>query len=612
MSSQAVKLYLRIRNSKDALPYTVNHATIKFDSESVTFHKIFLKDSSQQDIYEELGKPLVDNLIRGINGIFLAYGTSGSGKTYSLLGETSFEGLLLKALEDVFARAKILKSKKSISIVLSCFEIYNDRIKDLAKVLSDGKQRYGEESLEIREHQGNVYIDNLTVTHIESLQEAIHMINEGKRLRRSQANNSENLTHVHTVFKITVAQKEMNMTKSGILTLVDLADSDSGEESINKTLNSLKNLLVDLQQGHHASSDECTLSKILASNFKNHCLTSVLFHIHPSQSRQSISTLNYADLCFLHSNNATAENLVFKSHQQTNRLKKLQDEIRELKHQIDKSQEHHELKLRSFGDIIGFNIEVENATINPTSKERKMIEAHLDSVIILDGVENRNRRLEAKLNKNTKMFEEIQKFEQKNREKNQAQIKALEDQIRGVKIQIIELNDKIQESIRKKTTVKAEELQQVLLANHMKLEENAAVIQNLPFTLQSIASDMRAMTDYKDIGRAELENELSQKFDLSEAAHSRLMNKTKTETESALKYLDQEIRRFENECNVYIRQKLSNISEFQKEVVSLYSIYQSHEKVIKDIESGAFNGGIKPIYITVHDLPKPPQREKFP
>lgn len=612
MSSQVVKLYLRLRNIKDSLPYTINHTSIQFESESVTFHKIFSKDSSQQDLYEELGKPLVDNLLRGINGILLAYGSSGSGKTYSLLGEPNFEGLILKALEDVFARAKILKSKKNIAIVLSCFEIYNDRIKDLARVLTDGKQRMGEESLEIREHQGNVYIDNLTVTQIDSFQEAVHMIQEGKRLRRSQSSNKENLSNVHTVFKITVSQKEMNMTKSGVLTLVDLADSNSGEESIVKTLSSLKNLLIDLQQGHHASSDECTLNKILASNFKHHCLTSLLFHVNPAQSKESISTLNFANLCYLHSINTTAENLVFKSHQQTNRMKKLQDEIRELKHRIDKSQEHHELKLRSFGDIIGFNVDVENAAINPTSKERKMIESHLDSILILDEVQNRNRRLESKLDKNTKIYEEIQKFEQKNKEKNQAQIKALEDQIRGVKIQIIELNEKIQENVRKRTVTKSEELQQVLLANHLALEESAAIIQNLPFTLQSIASDMRAVTDYKDMGRAELENELSKKFELAEAAHSRLMNKTKTETESALKYLDQEARRFENECNVYIREKLATVTELQKEIVSLYGLFQAFEKLIKEIEIGAFNGGIKPIYITVHDLPKAPQREKFP
>jgi hypothetical protein len=612
MASQVVKLYLRIRNSKEFHPYQISNSSIEYNSESVTFHKIFPKDSSQQEIYEEIGKPLTDNLLRGINGILLVYGTSGSGKSYSLLGDTGHEGLIPRLLEDIFGRVKILKSKKSIAIILSCFEICNDRIKDLAKVLSDGKQRFGEESLEIREHHGNVYIDNLTVTQIETLQEAQQMIQEGKRLKRSQSLNGENLSHIHTVFKITVSQKEMNMTKSGVLTLVDLADSDSGQENIEKTLASIKNLLVDLQQGHHASSDESTLSKILSNNLKHHCLTSVLFNVHPGQLRQTTESLAYANLCYLHTNNTTAENLVFKSHQQTNRMKKLQDEIRDLKHSIDKSQEHHELKLRSFGEIIGFNIDVESVTTNPSSKERKIIETHLDSVLILDEVHNRNKRLEVKLMKNTKIFEEIQKFEMKNKEKFQNQIKNLEDQIRAVKIQIIELNEKISENIRKKTSTKAEEFQQILLANHLELEEKAAVIHNLPFTLQSIASDMRAMTDYKDLGKSELEQELVQKFDLCEETHKKSLSKIFQENENALKQLDQEARRFELECNSYIREKQEKVAGIQNEIIQIYALFQNIDKIIKDTESGAFHSGIKPVYMTVHDMPKHPMREKFP
>ena len=612
MASQVVKLYLRIRNSKETSDYTTTNTKIEFCNESVTFHKVFNKDSQQAEIYDEIGKPLTDNLLRGINGILLVYGTSGSGKSYTLLGDNGNEGLIPRLLEDIFSRVKILKSKKSIAIILSCFEIYNDRIKDLAKVLSDGKQRYGEESLEIREHHGNVYIDNLTVTQIESIQEAHHMIQEGKRLRRSQILGNENLSHIHTVFKITVSQKEMNMTKSGVLTLVDLADSDSGETSITKTLSGLKNLLVDLQQGHHASSDECTLSKILSNNLKHHCLTSVLFNIHPGQQRQTLDTLSYANSCYLHTNNTSAENLVFKSHQQTNRMKKLQDEIRDLKHTIDKSQEHHELKLRSFGEIIGFNIDVESVTTNPNSSERKMIEKHLDSVLILDEVQHRNKRLESKLGKNSKIFEEIQKFEVKNKEKFAQQIKNVEDQIRGVKIQIIELNEKISDNIRKRVSVKSEEFQQILLANHMELEEKAAVIQNLPFTLQSIASDMRAITDYKDMGRAELEHDLVCKYDSAEESHCRALGKVRAETEASLKAMEQEARRFELECNSYLREKLAKIAAIQQEIISVYNLFQSTDRLIKEVESGQFHSGIKPVYMTIHDMPKHPAREKFP
>lgn len=240
------------------------------------------------------------------------------------------------------------------------------------------------------------------------------------------------------------------------------------------------------------------------------------------------------------------------------------------------------------------------------------MDLHLNSCETLDEVENRNRRLEAKLNKNCNMFDEIHKFELKNRAKNAEQIKSLEDQIKEIKIQIIELSDKIQENVRKQVSIRTDELQRVLLSNHMELEEKAAVIHNLPFTLQSIASDMRAIVDYKEMGKAELEYQLVRQYQDSEESHNKNVSKIKTDTEHGLKQLDQEARRFEIECNNYIRDKFEKIKKFETELVGCYEVYLDQEKLIKDIEAGVFNNGIKPIYITVHDIPKPPQREKYP
>ncbi|OMJ71462.1 hypothetical protein SteCoe_30329 [Stentor coeruleus] len=613
MASQVVRLYLRVRHTKDQANYTIDHKTFKYNNDNYVFHRIFSKETSQQDLFEEVGRPLVDNIMRGINGILLAYGASGAGKTHSLLGDHEQEGIVQRALEEIFQRAKVLRTKKNIGVVLSCFEIDKERIRDLARILSDGKQHFGEESLEIREHQGNVYIDNLTITQIDSLHEALHMIQEGRRLRKAPDLNVESHSLVYTVFKITVSQKEMNICKAGTLTIVDLADSDSVQEGITKTLESLRHLIVDLQQGHHASSDESTLTKILASNLKHNCLTSVLFHINNSQDKPSHNTLDYSNNCYSHINNPSAESVVFKSQQQIMRIRKLQDEILDLKHQIDKAQEIHESKLRGFGDIIGFNIDIESVINgNNMEKEKKNIESHVNSVEVLDEVQIRNKRLELKLKKNSKIFEDLQKFESKNKDRNSEQIKTLEDQIKSVKIEIIELNEKIQENVRKKLNSRTEELNQVLLSNHMELEEKAAVIHNLPFTLQSIASDMRAVIEYKELGKSELEFELSKKFQQNEENHSKNMVKIKQESEQSLKTLDSKMRGFETECNIYIREKCEKIKRIEKEIIGLYNLFVDHDRLVKNIESGVFNHGIKPIYITIHDIPKPPQREKFP
>ena len=611
MASQIVRMYLRLRNVKNTpRATTADNKSFSLGKESFFFQKVLESECSQEEVFDEIGKPLIENVMRGSNGILTAFGPTNSGKTYSLLGEYGQEGIIPKIFEELFLRASLLKSKKTMGIVISYIEIDDDKIRDLIKILQDGIQY---EPVDIREYQGHVYMDNLSIIQIDSLQTAINLIQEARKKRKASIQNIENTSMVHTLLKITVSQKEMNISKAGTLAIVELADSDSGKEHINKELEALKNLIVDLQQGHHASSDESMLTKILANNLKNNCLTSMLFHINGLQEKQTLNTLHYSNSCYLNTAAASAERVLFKSHQQADRIKKLQDEIKDLKHKIDKTQELHEGKLRSFGDIIGFNIDVE-AVINayPGSKARKSVEIHLNSCEALSEVENRNRRLEQKLVKNNKIYEEILKFEQKSREKNQHQIKHLEDQIKDVKLQIIELNEHIQDNVKKQISARTDDLQRVLLTNHMELEERAAVIHNLPLTLQSIASDMRAIVDYKEMGKAGLEDDLFNQYQLNEENHNKNISKLKIETDHALKLCDQETRRFENECNAYIREKFEKIQKTETEVIACYDIYMKQDKLIKDIESGAFNNGIKPVYMTIHDMPKAPSRERFP
>ena len=613
MASQTVKFYLRAWSSDSSKSFAVDQKTINFESKNFAFHRVFSTENSQNDLFEEFGKPLVDNIMRGTNGILLAYGPSGSGKSFSLLGEPGEEGIIIRTLEEIFLRAGFLKGKKNIGIVLSFFEVDNGRIRDLSKIVSDGRQRMKEEFLEIREHQGNVYIDSLTVTQVESFKDAMQMIAEGKRLRKVPDLKLGNQSLVHNILKITVSQKDLNISKAGTLTIVDLADSDSAENDINKSLESLKNLLIDLQQGHHASSDESTLTKVLSNNLKNNCLTSVLFHIHAGDDRQTLNTLKYSNSCYASAEVSNTENNLFKSYQKTGRIRKLQDEISDLKHHIDKTQELHEGKLRSFGEILGLNLDIESViNASPGSKERKIIENHIFSIETLGEFENRNKKLEKKLQKNAKLFEEIQKFEILNKEKNSNYLKSLENQIKDFKIQIIELNEKIQESIRKQINTQKDELQRVLVSKHMEIEEKAAVIHNLPYTLQSLASDMRAITDYKEMGKAEADFELSKKFLANEESHKKAIFRLQNEANSKLFNFDSETRRFELECSNYLREKLEKIRKIETECIGCYETYIQQDKLIKDIENGVFNNGIKPVYMTVHDYPKPPMREKYP
>jgi hypothetical protein len=60
----------------------------------------------QEDVFTEVGKPLVEHAVQGYNACCFAYGQTGSGKTYSMFGKETGEhdlrGMIPRAAEELF------------------------------------------------------------------------------------------------------------------------------------------------------------------------------------------------------------------------------------------------------------------------------------------------------------------------------------------------------------------------------------------------------------------------------------------------------------------------------------------------------------------------------
>ncbi|CBZ51363.1 unnamed protein product [Neospora caninum Liverpool] len=63
-------------------------------SQDFTFDYVFGEHSSQEAIFERIGKPLVHSVCSGFNATLLAYGQSSSGKTYTIIGDRDQEEVL--------------------------------------------------------------------------------------------------------------------------------------------------------------------------------------------------------------------------------------------------------------------------------------------------------------------------------------------------------------------------------------------------------------------------------------------------------------------------------------------------------------------------------------
>ncbi len=80
-----------------------------------SFQKIFNDATTQKEIFNELGLPLVKDLLDGKNGLLFSYGVTGSGKTYSMIGNQNEPGILQRCLDTVFNSISFTQAKKYVS-----------------------------------------------------------------------------------------------------------------------------------------------------------------------------------------------------------------------------------------------------------------------------------------------------------------------------------------------------------------------------------------------------------------------------------------------------------------------------------------------------------------
>ncbi|NXU75432.1 KIF23 protein, partial [Oreotrochilus melanogaster] len=67
-----------------------------------SFKEVFGTRVVQKELFEVVAKPLVEDLIRGKNGLLFTYGVTGSGKTHTMTGSPGDGGLLPRCLDMIF------------------------------------------------------------------------------------------------------------------------------------------------------------------------------------------------------------------------------------------------------------------------------------------------------------------------------------------------------------------------------------------------------------------------------------------------------------------------------------------------------------------------------
>ncbi|KAJ2966770.1 hypothetical protein NUW58_g10589 [Xylaria curta] len=200
-----------------------------FDRSYWSFDKSDPDYAGQENLHNDLGKPLLDNAFQGYNNCIFAYGQTGSGKSYSMMGYGKEHGIIPKICQDMFERIGGLQQDKNTrcTVEVSYLEIYNERVRDLLNPSTKG-------NLKVREHPSTgPYVEDLAKLVVGSFQEIENLMDEGNKARTVAATNmNETSSRSHAVFTLILTQKtfdtdtKMELEKQAKISLVDLAGSE--------------------------------------------------------------------------------------------------------------------------------------------------------------------------------------------------------------------------------------------------------------------------------------------------------------------------------------------------------------------------------------------------
>jgi kinesin family protein 18/19 len=168
------------------------------------FDRIFSKYHSTPDVYENTCAQLVPSVIEGYNACVFAYGTTGSGKTYTMTGTVDQPGIMVLILKDLFKAIEEKRVDKEFSIKMSYVEIYNEVIYDL--LIPHGKDQY----LDLREDPVNgTCIAGVTEFVVKEPKEVMNLLTIGNKRRTTEATmaNAES-SRSHAICQIMLITKD--------------------------------------------------------------------------------------------------------------------------------------------------------------------------------------------------------------------------------------------------------------------------------------------------------------------------------------------------------------------------------------------------------------------
>ncbi|CAI0442652.1 unnamed protein product [Linum tenue] len=280
-----------------------------WSAESYKFDDVFTETASQRRVYEAVAKPVVESVLSGYNGTVMAYGQTGTGKTYTIgrMGkdDAAERGIMVRSLEDILSGT----SSSSDVVEISYLQLYMESIQDL---LAPEKV-----NIHINDDPktGELSIHGATLVKLRDLDQFLELMRIGEANRHA-ANTKQNTesSRSHAILMVfvrrSVPQKsedeigvvpnlprgnDLCKVRKSKMLIVDLAGSERIDKTgsqghlleeakfINLSLTSLGKCINALAENSlHIPTRDSKLTRLLCDSFGGSARTSLIVTIGPS------------------------------------------------------------------------------------------------------------------------------------------------------------------------------------------------------------------------------------------------------------------------------------------------------------------------------------------
>ena len=164
---------------------------------------VFGNSCSNAFIFKTFGEPLINKALDGYNAVLFMYGQTSSGKTFTLFGGGSTEGLVGHALEYIY-QSVINNQDTEYLIKVSYAELYNEELKDLLSPVPNENLKI------IDDPMLGPIIQNITQENFSTAQNVKDLLKEGENRRHFGVTNmNAHSSRSHVLVRLNIESRKV-------------------------------------------------------------------------------------------------------------------------------------------------------------------------------------------------------------------------------------------------------------------------------------------------------------------------------------------------------------------------------------------------------------------